>query len=97
MSFTACEFNTREQLADAFTIQNRLLHQLKESKAGELIYWTVQGTFRYFQAYIMTNSYYYDCIEKRAEFINACINAFHQHVNDVYLEYMEFYNKPSHL
>jgi hypothetical protein len=97
LSFTACEFNTREQLADAFTIQNRLLHQLKESKAGELIYWTVQGTFRYFQAYIMTNSYYYDCIEKRAEFINACINAFHQHVNDVYLEYMEFYNKPSHL
>lgn len=97
LSFTACQFQTREQLADAFTLQNKLLLELKGTDAGKLIYWIVQGSFRYFQAYIMTNSYYYENLEKRAEFMNACIDAFHQHINDIYLDYMEFYNKPSHL
>jgi hypothetical protein len=97
LSFTAVDFITREQLADAFTIQNRLLLRLRETESGKLIFWTIQGSFRYFQAYIMTNSYYYEDLEKRAEFMNACIDAFHEHINDIYLDYMEFYNKPSHL
>ncbi|MFY8300284.1 6-hydroxymethylpterin diphosphokinase MptE-like protein [Pseudoalteromonas sp. SS15] len=94
---TSQSFETREQLADAFTLQNKVLKALTNSDDGRVIYWIIQGSFRYFQAYIMTNSYYYHDLEKRAEFMNACIDAFHSHIDDVYREYMAFYNKPSHL
>ena len=86
-------FHTREQLAQAFFEQNKLL--LKMQREDETAFILVQGTFKYFQTYIMASSYYYSDLDKRAEFINACINAFYEHVNDIYIEFIEYYNKPA--
>uniref|UniRef100_UPI0023544D40 motility associated factor glycosyltransferase family protein n=1 Tax=Pseudoalteromonas sp. TaxID=53249 RepID=UPI0023544D40 len=95
---TSAHFNTRESLADAFTLQNKILLMLRDGNSNDhVVYWLIQGTFRYFQAYIMTNSYYYRCLEQRAEFMNACIDAFHSHVEDLYLEFIENYNKSAKL
>ena len=96
LSITSQYFETREQLADEFTLQNQILLTLRTGNADDIVvYWLIQGSFRYFQAYIMTSSYYYSDLEKRAEFINACINAFHEHIKGIYLEFIENYNKPS--
>jgi hypothetical protein len=97
LSITNQYFDTREQLADAFTAQNKVMQQLKSSVNGKVIFWTIQGTFRYLQAYIMTNSYYYKNLVKRAEFMNACVGLFHEHVDDLYREYIAFHDKPSHV
>jgi len=86
-------FQTREELADAFAIQNKML--LKMQYKDEVVYILVQGTFKYFQTYIMANSYYYSDLKKRAEFINACLDAFYEHVNDIYLEFIENYDQPA--
>jgi hypothetical protein len=95
---TSAHFNTRESLADAFTLQNKILLMLRDGNSNDhVVYWLIQGTFRYFQAYIMTNSYYYRCLEQRAEFMNACIDAFHSHVEDLYIEFIENYNKSAKL
>lgn len=96
LSITSQYFETREQLADAFSLQNKILLKLRTSNADDLVvYWLIQGSFRYFQAYIMTSSYYYSDLEKRAEFINACVDAFHEHIKGIYLEFIENYNKPA--
>jgi len=31
----------------------------------------------------------------RTGFINACVDAFHEHVKGIYLEFIENYNKPA--
>ena len=96
LSITSQHFETREQLADAFNLQNKILLTLRNSTADDnVVYWLIQGTFRYFQAYIMTSSYYYNDLEMRTGFINACIDAFHEHVKGIYLEFIENYNKPA--
>jgi hypothetical protein len=96
LSITSQYFETREQLADAFNLQNKILLTLRNSTADDIVvYWLTQGSFRYFQAYIMTSSYYYNDLEKRTEFINACIDAFHEHIKGIYLEFIENYNQPA--
>lgn len=96
LSYTSVSFNSREELADIFNIQNKSLLTLKNGNAEDVVvYWLVQGSFRYFQAYIMTNSYYYHDLDKRAEFINACVEAFNEHIKGIYLEFIENYNKPA--
>lgn len=86
-------FQTREQLEKAFSAQNKML--LEMQREDEAVFILIQGTFKYFQTYIMASSYYYSDSGKRCEFINACINAFSEHVNDIYLEFVKYYNKPA--
>ncbi|WP_409423658.1 motility associated factor glycosyltransferase family protein [Pseudoalteromonas sp. RW-H-Ap-1] len=96
LAYTSVSFNSREELADIFNIQNKSLLTLKNGNADDIVvYWLIQGSFRYFQAYIMTSSYYYSDLEKRAGFINACVDAFNEHMKGIYLEFIENYNKPS--
>lgn len=85
--------HTREQLAQAFSAQNQML--LSMQREDEVIFILVQGTFKYFQTYIMANSYYYSDLDKRAEFINACLDAFFEHVNNIYMEFVEYYDQPA--
>ncbi|MBH0033759.1 motility associated factor glycosyltransferase family protein [Pseudoalteromonas sp. NZS71_1] len=93
IGITSFYFETREQLADAFYRQNQLL--INTHNNNEDVYWLIQGTFRYFQTYIMANTYYFNDLDSRAEFINVCIDAFHNHLNDIYIEFSENYNKPA--
>ena len=96
LAYTSVNFNSREELADIFNIQNKSLLTLKNGNADDIVvYWLIQGTFRYFQAYIMTSSYYYSDLEKRAGFINACVDAFNEHIKGIYLEFIDNYNKPA--
>lgn len=95
IKITSFYFETREQLADAFYRQNQLLINIHNNNNNEDVYWLIQGTFRYFQTYIMANTYYFSDLDSRAEFINICIDAFHNHLNDIYIEFVENYNKPA--
>lgn len=95
IGFTSMDITTREELSQQFTLQNTLLMKLKFNKNYQMSYWLIQGTFRYFQAYIMTNCYYYDDLEQRKEFINFCLNKFRKHLDSLYKEFLTSYNKPS--
>lgn len=84
LKITSVTFDSRESLAKAFYLQNELLHNLLE--ANEAVYWLIQGSFKYFQSYIMACSYYYSNLENRLDFINACIDEFHKHIEDIYID-----------
>ncbi|TMO23983.1 6-hydroxymethylpterin diphosphokinase MptE-like protein [Pseudoalteromonas sp. S4741] len=84
LQITNMNFDSRESLAGAFYLQNELLHKI--SKDNEAVFWLIQGSFKYFQSYIMACSYYYSNLENRMEFINACVDAFHGHIEDVYID-----------
>lgn len=96
LSLATPNFESREQLANAFALQNKVLLHLRNNDADDgVVYILIQGTFKYFQTYIMANSYYYHDLEQRNNFINACISAFHIHIEELYLEFINNYNKPS--
>ena len=96
LSYTSVYFKTREELADVFSVQNKSLLTLRNGNDDDrVVYWLIQGSFRYFQAYIMTSSYYYHDLDKRAEFMNTCVEAFNEHIKGIYLEFIENYNKPA--
>lgn len=85
LSLTNRNFNTREELVESFFLQNKMLKMIKEQDA--ICFWLIQGTFNYFQSYIMACTYYFSDPSKRVDFINACIDAFHEHVNDIYIDF----------
>ncbi|WP_231617019.1 motility associated factor glycosyltransferase family protein [Pseudoalteromonas sp. SWXJZ10B] len=93
ITVTSPYFTTREELVDAFALQHKMLLNMRDE--DDVIYILVQGTFKYFQTYIMANTYFYDNLDKRIEFMNACIDAFHEHLNDIYQEFIFSYNKPA--
>jgi len=96
LSITTPNFTSREGLSAAFAVQNKiLLHLSNGNEDNKLVYILIQGTFKYFQTYIMTNCYYYHDLEKRNNFINACVGAFQAHLSELYLEFINNYNKPS--
>jgi hypothetical protein len=95
LAFTDKKINSREELSTAFTLQNTLLIKLSQRKEYQVSYWIIQGSFRYFQAFIMTNTYYYDDLNERNKFINYCLLAFREHMEHRYNELLNSYNKPS--
>ena len=92
LMLTSRTFSSREELANVFFVQHKMLLALKNNPNEQAVYWLIQGTFKYFQTYILSNSYYYE-LKERAEFINACVNVFHEHINDIFIEFIEIYNK----
>jgi hypothetical protein len=86
MSFLNKEVNSREELSDMFSAQHRLLKELLLRKEHRFNYWMIQGTFQYLQTYIMSNSYMYDDLEKRNDFMNHSLSLFRKHINFLYKE-----------
>lgn len=76
--------NSREELADIFRDQYRLLKELNKRDEYKFNYWLIQGTFRYHQSLIMANSYLYGDLEARKEFMNYCLDEFKAHLNFLY-------------
>jgi hypothetical protein len=93
ISVTSPYFDTREKLIDAFALQHKMLLKMRDE--DKVVFILIQGTFKYFQTYIISNTYFYDNSDKRIEFMNACLDAFHAHLNDIYQELLGFYNKPA--
>jgi hypothetical protein len=87
------DVNSREELADVFTSQHRLLRELLTREEYQFNYWMIQGTFQYLQTYIMSNCYHYEDLEQRNEFMNYCLKEFKEHLEFLYLELMTTYNK----
>jgi len=71
---------SREELTRLFSIQHELLIQLRARKEYQVNYWMLQGSFKYMQACIMTNSYAYKDLNERNEYINYCLEKFEQHI-----------------
>ncbi len=76
--------NSREELADLFVAQHKLLRQLLFRKEYQFNYWMIQGTFQYLQTYIMSNTLMYDDLVKRNEFMNHSLLLFREHVDLLY-------------
>ncbi|WP_171035686.1 motility associated factor glycosyltransferase family protein [Colwellia ponticola] len=95
MKFINGKIENRNDLSEAFHLQNKLLMKLKSRDEYKVSYWLMQGTFRYFQAYIMTNSYYYDDPIEQKEFITFSLKELRGHINSLYKELVLTYNKPS--
>lgn len=88
---------SRDELRLLFSLQYQTLFlELKKSSGCKsAISLFLQGSLKYFQATIMSNSYYYNDYEKRSEYINQGISIMKEHFNSTYLELTETYNKPS--
>jgi hypothetical protein len=95
MNFISMDISTREELYQQFTLQNSLLMELKGRKEYQVSYWLIQGTFRYFQASIMTHCYFYDDAVERKAFIKFCLKEFRTHIKSLNQELQQSYNKPS--
>lgn len=93
LKITAGEFTTREQLADAFSEQNEVLVTLAKNEKYSQVFWIIQGTFRYFQTAIMSHSYHFYDLEKRANFIMSALDQFEQHVIELFDDLIQNYNQ----
>jgi hypothetical protein len=87
------EVNSREELVELFTAQHNLLKELATRKEYHFNYWMIQGTFKYLQTYIMVDTFMYEDLVKRNEFMNYCLKEFKQHLEFLYLELTTSYNK----
>lgn len=76
--------SSREELADIFLDQYRLLRELYKRDEYKFNYWLIQGTFRYHSSMIMSHSYLYGDLEARKEFMNYCLGEFKDHLNFLY-------------
>jgi hypothetical protein len=76
--------SSREELADIFADQYRLLKELSNRDEYKFNYWLVQGTFRYHQSMIMSHSYLYGDLNARNDFMNYCLKGFEDHLNYLY-------------
>ncbi|MFT4898884.1 MAG: hypothetical protein ACI9U0_000672 [Flavobacteriales bacterium] len=81
--------NSREELTDLFVAQHNLLRQLMSRKEYHFNYWMIQGTFQYLQTYIMSNTFMYEDLTKRNEFMNHCLFLFREHVDILYKKLIE--------
>jgi hypothetical protein len=78
------DVNSREELADVFTSQHRLLRELLTREEYQFNYWMIQGTFQYLQTYIMSNTFMYDDLSARNNFINYSLSLFRKHTVFLY-------------
>jgi len=79
--------SSREELADIFSEQYRLLKELSRREEYRFNYWLIQGTFRYYQSMIMSNSYHYGDLNSRNDFMNYCLEEFKEHLNFLYQDF----------
>jgi hypothetical protein len=84
--------NSREELADIFLDQYRLLKELYKRDEYKFNYWLIQGTFRYHQTVIMANSYLYGDLDARNDFMNYCLKEFKEHLNYLYRDFIKTCN-----
>lgn len=79
--------SSREELADIFADQYRLLKELFKRDEYKFNYWLIQGTFRYHQSMIMSHSYLYGDFNARNDFMNYCLEEFKGHLNFLYQDF----------
>ncbi|WP_170252845.1 6-hydroxymethylpterin diphosphokinase MptE-like protein [Colwellia echini] len=92
MLIITTEVNSREELADLFARQHHLLVQLEAREGYQVNYWLIQGTFKYFQTYIMSHCFLYTDPVERKEFINYSLEIFREHVNFLFGELLKSIN-----
>ena len=80
--------SSREELADVFADQYRLLKELFKRDEYKFNYWLIQGTFRYHQSMIMSHSYLYGDLNARNDFMNYCLKEFKDHLNFLYQDFI---------
>lgn len=81
--------SSREELADLFAAQHQLLAQLETRDAHQINYWMIQGTFKYFQTYIISHCFLYSDLKEREEFINYSLAVFREHIDFLFNKLIE--------
>ena len=95
VDMTQVELSSRQQLAQVFTEQYKLIRNFKMSKDTLIIYRFLSGTLNYFQSNIMTNAYMYQDKSQQIAFMHEALNIFNQHLLWLYNELVESYQNPS--
>jgi len=96
---TSCktDISDRPQLARLFTEQYEYVCEFHNKRETELYYRLFIGTLNYFQTNIMTNVYYFNDKDSRKKYIEWALSVFEMHLNWLYEEIKNQYNKPSKL
>jgi hypothetical protein len=97
LSVTDKRIESRNELRLLFSLQYQTLFEELKTCAGSTraVSLYLQGSLKYFQATIMSNSYYYNDLAQRNEYINEAITIMKNHFYSTYSELIENYNKPS--
>jgi hypothetical protein len=99
-AITDKKIQSRGELRLLFALQYQtLLHEVTKSQNTQgtksSISLFLQGSLKYFQAVIMSNSYHYNNLSKRNNYINDSIAIMKAHFYTTYQELIEQYNMPS--
>ena len=86
---------TRLDLTEAFAKQFKYVVNHENKRAKKLFHKFINGTLNYLQTYIMSNVYYYSDKEQQEEYIQFCLKIMNEHLQWLYIELSENYNKPS--
>lgn len=86
---------TRLDLIEAFSHQFKYVANTDNQHAKESFYRFINGTLNYFQTYIMSNVFLYSDKKQQADYIQFCLKKMNAHIEWLYQELCEYYNKPS--
>ncbi|WP_085298135.1 motility associated factor glycosyltransferase family protein [Cognaticolwellia mytili] len=96
-AITDRDIRSRDELRLLFSLQYQTLFKEIKSltKSAGAVGLFLQGSLKYFHAVIMSNSYYYNNLDKRNIYINDAITIMKEHFYVTYQELTERYNMPS--
>ncbi len=89
------EIEDRIQLSLLFGNQYQYVYQFHNKPETEIFFRFICGTLNYFQTTIMTNVFYFSEQSARKQYIRWSLDLFEQHLEWLFEELTNFYNKPS--
>jgi hypothetical protein len=94
---TSCkdEVEDRIQLSLLFGNQYQYIYQFHNKPESEVFFRFIIGTLNYFQVTIMANVYYFPEQTARKQYIRWSLDLFEQHLDWLFEELTNYYNKPS--
>jgi len=89
------EIEDRVQLSLLFGNQYQYIYQFHNKPETEIFFRFISGTLNYFQTTIMVNVFYFPELTDRKQYIRWSLDLFEQHLNWLFDELKNYYNKPS--
>jgi hypothetical protein len=95
IAFLDRPITSREELSAVFSLQCQYLNLLSSKRNTMLYFRYLKGTMNYMQSCIMSNCANYTNESKRMIFIHDALIEFKQHLEFLYAELLDGYDKPS--
>jgi len=85
----------RAELVNAFTMQYQFVNDSQGISSKKMFQRFFNGTLNFIQSTIMSNVYYYPEQEQQEKFIQYCLTTMNEHLEWLYKDLSENYNKPA--